>query len=76
MDVRIGVTYATKELSLDIDGSSDEVEETVRQALAGAEGVLWLIDRRGTRVAVPLDKLAYIEIEGSGGDRHVGFGNA
>ncbi|HVM41391.1 MAG TPA: DUF3107 domain-containing protein [Acidimicrobiia bacterium] len=75
MDVRIGVTYSAKELKLDIDGDADEVTNLVKQALDEADTVVWLTDRRGTRVAVPIDKLAYVEIEGSEGDRHVGFGS-
>lgn len=74
MDVRIGVTYAPKELSLEIDGEVDDVVRQVEDAIAGNGSFLWLTDREGKRVGVPLDKLAYVEVEGKGNSRHVGFG--
>lgn len=73
MDVRIGVTHAPKELNLEIDGTPEEVAQQVETAMGANGGFLWLTDRRGTRVGVPLDKLAYLEIEGVDHDRHVGF---
>lgn len=75
MDVRIGVTYAPKELTLEMEATTDEVSQQVENALSGNGTFLWLTDRNGTRVGVPLDKLAYVEIEGSESDRHVGFGS-
>lgn len=74
MDVRIGVTYAPKELTLEMDGTVDEISQQIESALDGEGSFLWLTDRRGNRVGVPLDKLAYVEIEGSDTERRVGFG--
>jgi len=74
MDVRIGVTHAPKELSLEMEGESDAVREEVEAAISGNGAMLWLTDRRGTRVGVPVDKIAYVEIEGEGHRGQVGFG--
>jgi len=75
MDVRIGVTQAPRELTVEIP--DDERDETMRQvetALGGAVDVLWLTDKRGRRIAVPTAKIAYIEIGTNDGDRRIGFG--
>ncbi|MEI7746629.1 MAG: DUF3107 family protein, partial [Actinomycetota bacterium] len=39
-----------------------------------SDGVLWLTDRKGREVAVPIAKLAYIEVGAPSSDRRVGFG--
>jgi len=78
MDVRIGVTYSPKELDLELDdvnGASEEVRSQVESALAaGGASVLWLTDRRGRQIGVPVDKIAYVEIGAPGTDRRIGFG--
>jgi hypothetical protein len=35
---------------------------------------LWLTDKKGRRVGVPVDKIAYVEIVTDAGGRKVGFG--
>ena len=76
MDVRIGIIQTVKELDIDLpEGTTpDDVVAEVDKALAQPDGVLWLTDKRGRRVAVPSAKVAYIEIGGGGEDRRVGFG--
>jgi hypothetical protein len=76
MDVRIGVTYSPKELDLELpdDADGDVVRGQVEAALAGGDAaVLWLTDRRGRQVGVPVTKLAYVEIGAPGSDRRIGF---
>lgn len=76
MDVRIGVTYSPKELDLELDDDSEAaaVRSQVEAALAGGEAtVLWLTDRRGRQVGVPVSKIAYVEIGAPGSDRRIGF---
>ena len=78
MYVRIGVTYSAKELELELaaDADRDKVIKDVESALSGASGggVLWLDDRRGRRVGIPADKVAYVEIGSPEEERRVGFG--
>ena len=76
MDVRIGIIQTVKELDIDLpEGTThDDIVAEVDKALAQPDGVLWLTDKRGRRVAVPAAKVAYIEIGGGGEDRRVGFG--
>ena len=77
MDVRIGVTYSPKELDVDLGDAADPdaVRADVENALATESGVLWLVDRRGRRVGVPVSKVAYVEISGKHEDRRIGFGS-
>lgn len=75
MDVKIGVTHAQRELTLEMEGTVDDVASQVEAAINGNGSFLWLTDRRGHRVGIPLDKLAYVEIEGEDANRHVGFGS-
>lgn len=73
MEVKIGVQYAPRELSLESSQSPDEVAEAVSAALRADLGVLALVDEKGRRVLVPADKLAYVEIA-ENEQRRVGFG--
>jgi hypothetical protein len=61
MEVKIGVTHASRELTVDTELDADALEETVRSALS-AGGILTLADSKGRRVVVPVEKLAYVEI--------------
>ena len=70
MEVKIGVQHATRELVIDTELSSDDVEKAV--ASANEQGRLTLTDAKGRRVIVPADKLAYVEI-GSPTVGQVGF---
>jgi hypothetical protein len=76
VDVRIGVTQAPRELSLELgdDTDRDALKAQIEQALAGDQ-VLWLTDRRGRLVAIPVAKLAYVEVGPPDGDRRIGFGS-
>lgn len=76
MDVRIGVTYTAKELEVDLggDADSDAVQADIETALAGEGTMLWLTDKRGRRIGVPCDKVAYVEIGSPEDARRIGFG--
>lgn len=73
MDIRIGVTYTAKELVIDLgdDGAADAVRDDIDAAIASG-GVLWLSDKSGRRVGVPVEKVAYVEI-GPDDVRRIGF---
>ena len=70
MEVKIGVQNSSRELIIDTNQTSDDVEKAV--AVAVEEGLLSLTDTKGRRVIVPADKLAYVEI-GSPSIGQVGF---
>ena len=75
MDVRVGVTQTPKEIHVELPEDTDpqKVIADVETALSSEAGVLWLTDRKGRRVGVPAQKVAYIEIGPPGEDRRVGF---
>ncbi len=77
MDVRIGVTQAPRELSVELadDTSQDELASQIDAALKGATDVLWLTDKKGRRVGVPAAKIAYVELGTPEGGRRIGFGS-
>ncbi len=76
MDVRIGITHTPKELEVEMpdDADPDTVVADIEKLLQTGDGVLWLIDRKGRRVGVPVVKVAYVEVGAPTGERRVGFG--
>lgn len=75
VDVRIGVTQAPRELSVEVDdGDRDDTKARIEAALSGASDVLWLTDKRGREVGVASAKIAYVEVGSPDGDRRIGFG--
>jgi hypothetical protein len=74
MEVRIGVVHTSKELSLELDGTADDVAHLLDEALQTEDRVVWLTDAKGRRVGVPAAKVAYIEIDADGTSKKVGFG--
>jgi len=72
VEVKIGVQFASRELVLESVQTPAEVEAAVTEALSGRNGVLSLVDDKGRRVIVPVDKLAYVEIAETA-SRVVGF---
>jgi hypothetical protein len=74
MELRIGVIHTGKELSIELDGSADDVVKQIESALKGGDAFVWLTDSKGRRVGATADKIAYIEIDEDGTNRRVGFG--
>ncbi len=72
MEVKIGVQFAPRELSLESAQTPAEVEAAVTDAIEAGKGTLNLVDDRGRRVLVPIDKIAYVEIA-EAVQRTVGF---
>lgn len=76
MDVRIGIVQSMKELDIELpdDADRDTVLSDIETALAGDGTILWLTDRKGRQVGVPVGKVAYVEVDPPSSDRRVGFG--
>jgi len=72
MEVKIGVQHANRELIIDSDLDSADLEKAIEGALTGSTSVLSLTDTKGRKVIVPADKLAFVEI-GSPAVGQVGF---
>jgi hypothetical protein len=76
VDVRIGITQTPKELEVELaeDTDRDAVLADISKSLDKGDGVLWLTDRRGRKVGVPVVKVAYVEVGAPSTERRVGFG--
>ena len=72
MEIKIGVQQTAREIALESDQSPEDIDASVRKAIADG-GILSLEDDRGRRVLVPADRLAYVEISPATA-RRVGFG--
>lgn len=72
MEVKIGVLYAPRELLVETDTTPEEIEKALAKSIVDG-GIFSLVDNKGSRVVIPVDKLAYLEIA-EPDDRRVGFG--
>ena len=76
MDVRIGIVQSMKELDIELpdDADRDKVLADIEEVLGEEGRILWLTDRKGRQVGVPVGKVAYVELDPPVADRRVGFG--
>jgi hypothetical protein len=74
MEIRIGVIYTPKELTLEPPGAPDDIVKMVEKALKDGASMIWFEDVKGHRVGVPADKLGYVEIDADEASKRVGFG--
>lgn len=72
MDIRIGITNSSREISFETNQSASEIEKIVADALDSSARFFKLTDEKGSVYIVPLDAFGYIEI-GSETSRRVGF---
>ncbi len=76
MEVRIGVVYTARELTLETDESVDALSSAIDKAVSSGDSLLWLTDTKGRRIGIPVDKIAYVEVAADAGGRRVGFGSS
>lgn len=74
VEVKIGVQHAPRELSISTDLAPEAVLEALTTAVAD-EGVFTLSDDKGRTVAVPAERVSYLDFTSDSG-RKVGFGLA
>jgi len=72
IEVKIGVQYSPREISLEVEMTADEIRAMVEQAVSD-NGVINITDVRGRQILVPVSTFSYIEI-GPPEARRVGFG--
>lgn len=78
MDIRIGVSHASREIALEMPDDEKSIAKTkaaVEAALGGSAPILWLTDKRGKETAIPAAKIAFVEFGAPNGDRKMGFGS-
>jgi hypothetical protein len=71
VEVKIGVQHAPRELVVETNASPEEIEAQLAEAVSSSS-LFVFTDSRGRRIAVPGDKVAYVEI-GGGVAGAVGF---
>ncbi len=71
MEIRIGVQNVSREVVIETDLTSADIDKKVADAMAG--NALDLTDVKGRRVVVPAGAIGYVEI-GEEERRRVGFG--
>lgn len=71
VEIKIGVQYASRELTIETNEAVDVVEKLIAEAVTSG-GVLSLTDNKGKKTIVPGEKITYIEI-GGGTMKAVGF---
>ena len=75
VDVRIGVTQAPRELTIEVpDDERDDAEKQIEAALVRRRRRAVADRQAGQEVGVPAAKIAYIEVGTNDGDRRIGFG--
>ena len=76
VDIRIGVIHTSREIEIEVadDSDRDKLMDDIDATLTHPDSVLWLTDRRGKRVGVPVARVAYVEVGVASEDRRVGFG--
>jgi len=74
MELRIGVVHTPKELNLELEGTADEVVGMIDAAMADGTPMVWVTDTKGRRVGIPVERIAYVEVDEDGANKRVGFG--
>lgn len=72
MDIRIGITNSSREISFESNQTADEVRAVVAEALDGDAKYFTLSDEKGSLFMVPVTAFGYIEL-GADTPRRVGF---
>jgi hypothetical protein len=76
VDVRIGLTYTSKEVELQLDDDTDRAELQGRITEAIKAGTtIWFTDRKGRLVGIAAEKVSYVELGTASDDRRIGFGS-
>jgi len=76
MNVRIGITQVVKELEVDLGDEADAaaVRSEIETTLADETATLWLTDKKGRQVGVPVAKVAYVDLGAPDEEQRIGFG--
>ncbi|HAM23046.1 MAG TPA: DUF3107 domain-containing protein [Actinobacteria bacterium] len=72
MEIKIGVQQSPREITLDVDKTSADIEKALTEATTKGT-TLVLEDIKGRKVLLPAAQISYIEI-GEPSTRKVGFG--
>lgn len=62
MKVRISIAQTGREVELEVDDTAAFIAE-VEAAFEGDAPLFWVTDEKNNRVAIPLERIAYVEVE-------------
>ncbi len=76
IEIKIGLTQVARELDIELskDTSKEEIVSQIEKMMSSGEGILWLTNRKNSKIAVPVSKISFIEISDELEERRVGFG--
>ncbi len=76
IEIKIGLTQVARELDIELskDTSKEEIVSQIEKMMSTGEGILWLTNRKNSKIAVPVSKISFIEISDELEERRVGFG--
>ena len=69
MELRIGVVHTPKELSVELEGTADEIVAMINDAVKDGSPIVWVTDVKGRRLGIPASKIAYVEVDEDGANR-------
>jgi len=78
VDIRIGITQAPREIAIEVEDDAkarEALKKSVDAALKGETTTLWITDKKGKDIAIPSEKIAYVEIGSTDAERRIGFGD-
>jgi hypothetical protein len=77
MEIRIGITQALREITVEIgdEKARGAFKASVEAALSGKAAVVSVVDDKGREVLLPAAKIAYVEFGAPDGTRKLGFGS-
>jgi hypothetical protein len=77
MEIRIGITQALREITVELsdDKARAAFKASVEAAMAGKTEVVSVVDDKGREVVLPGAKIAYVEFGTPDGTRKLGFGS-
>ena len=76
MHVRIGVTETPKELDIEMPDDTDAaaLQAEIDSTLGTGAGTLWLTDKRGRQVGIPVARVGWVDIAAGDAESRIGFG--
>jgi hypothetical protein len=79
VDVIFGVQATDRTLKVQLDPAQvKELRKRLEDAFGGKgeDRLLWVTDKEGVEIAIPVDKLAFVEFGVDKAERQVGFSSA
>jgi hypothetical protein len=71
--VKVGVAESNRVIEIETE-DPQAFRTTIEEAFSQSLSVIWFEDTKRRLVGIPIQKLAYVEIEQDGATRQVGFG--